>query len=163
MTTFFYRTLCSTGIFRTRGIFRILSNIHDVKFYSQPCVTENPRQIQNTAKHLSRNILFKTLSNPYIFRTISIFRTLLYSEIKAYSEPCRVSKMVHFIKNPVKLLQIQKPYIFKTFAYSEPVCLSYSLVYQLFFRTSDVLLYPQIKIWTTVQLFFFSVTHYDTS
>ena len=90
MTTFFYRTLCRTGICRTRGIFRILSNIHDVKFYSQPCVTQNSRQIQNTAKHLSRNILFKTLSNFYIFRTISIFRALLYSEIKAYSEPCRV-------------------------------------------------------------------------
>ena len=80
----FYRTLCNTGIFRTGGIFRTLSNIYDGKFYSQPCVTpaylepwhiQNPRHIQNTAKHLSRNILFKTLCNP------DIFKTLVYSEL----------------------------------------------------------------------------------
>ena len=80
----FYRTLCNTGIFRTVGIFRTLSNIYDGKFYSQPCVTpaylepwyiQNPRHIQNTAKHLSRNILFKTLCNP------DIFKTLVYSEL----------------------------------------------------------------------------------
>ena len=80
----FYRTLCNTGIFRTRRIFRTLSNIYDGKFYSQPCVTpaylepwhvRNPRHIQNTAKHLSRNILFKTLCNS------DIFRNLVYSEL----------------------------------------------------------------------------------
>ena len=74
----------NTGIFRTRGIFRTLSNIYDGKFYSQPCVTlaylepwniQNPKHIQNTAKHLSRNILFKTLCNP------DIFRNLVYSEL----------------------------------------------------------------------------------
>ena len=37
--TVFCRTLCNTCIFRTRGIFRTLSNIYDGKFYSQPCVT----------------------------------------------------------------------------------------------------------------------------
>ena len=81
----FYRTMCNnTGIFRTRGIFRTLSNVYDGKFYSQPCVTpaylepwhiQNPRHIQNTAKHLSRNILFKTLCNP------DIFRNLVYSQL----------------------------------------------------------------------------------
>ena len=80
------------------------------KFNSQPCVTlvylepwdiQNPRHIQNTAKHLSRNILYKTLSNPDIIRTLSIFRTLVYSEIRAYSEPCNISKIKHFIKNAV--------------------------------------------------------------
>ena len=74
----FYRTLCNAGILRTRGIFRTLSNIYDGKIYSQPCVTlvylepwhiQNPRHIQNTAKHQSRNILFKTLCNPDTFRT----------------------------------------------------------------------------------------------
>ena len=34
-----------------------------------------PWHIQNTAKHLSRNILFKTLCNP------GIFRNLVYSEL----------------------------------------------------------------------------------
>ena len=84
MTGCFLQNLCNTGIFKTRGIFRTLSNIYDRKFYSQPCVTpaylepchiQNPRHIQNTAKHLSRNILFKTLCNP------DIFKTLVYSEL----------------------------------------------------------------------------------
>ena len=74
----------NTGIFRTRGIFRTLSNVYDGKFYSQHCVTpaylepwhiQNARHIQDTAKHLSRNILFKTLCNP------DIFRILVYSEL----------------------------------------------------------------------------------
>ena len=74
----FYRTLSNTGIFRTRGIFKTLSNIYDGKFYSQPCVTpaySEPWHIQNTAKDLSRNILCKTLCNP------DIFRNLVYSEL----------------------------------------------------------------------------------
>ena len=41
-----------------------------------------------TAKHLSRNILCKTLCNPDIFRILGIFRTLVYSEIETYLEPC---------------------------------------------------------------------------
>ena len=36
--------------------------------------------------------------------------------------------------------------MFKTFAYSELKCLSYSLVYQLFFRTCNLLLYPLLII-----------------
>ena len=80
----FYRTPCSTGIFETRGIFRTLSNIYYGEFYSEPCVTlaylkhwhtQNPRHIHNTIKHLSWNILFKTLCNP------DIFRTLVYSQL----------------------------------------------------------------------------------
>ena len=52
--------------------------------YSQPCVTpvylepwhiQNSRHIQNTAKHVLRNILFKTLCNP------NILRNLVYSEL----------------------------------------------------------------------------------
>ena len=35
----FYRILCNTGIFRTRGIFRTQSNIFYGEFYSEPCVT----------------------------------------------------------------------------------------------------------------------------
>ena len=92
----FYRTLCDTGIFRTRGIFQTLSNIYYGEFYSESCVTlaylkpwhiQNQRHIHNTVKHLSWNILFKFLCNPDIFRTLyihhsgiflktSIFRTL---------------------------------------------------------------------------------------
>ena len=97
----FYRTLCNTVIFRTRGIFRTLSIIYDGKLYSQPCVTlaylepwhvPNPRRIHNTAKHLSRNILFKTLCNP------DIFRNLVYSEL------WYILKSKH-IQNPTKHLR----------------------------------------------------------
>ena len=92
----FYRTLCNTGIFRTRGIFRSLSNIYYGEFYSVSCVTlaylkswriQNQRHIHNSVKHLLWNMLFKFLWYPDIFRTLlysplsyilkkSIFRTL---------------------------------------------------------------------------------------
>ena len=58
--------------------------MYEGKFYSQPYVTlaylepwhnQNPRHIQNTAKHLTRNILFKTLCNA------DIFNTRVYSEV----------------------------------------------------------------------------------
>ena len=80
----FYRALFNTGIFRTRGIFRTLSNIYYGEFCTESCVTlaylkpwhiQNPRHIHNTIKHLSWNILFKTFYNP------DIFRTLLYSPL----------------------------------------------------------------------------------
>ena len=86
----FYTTLCNTGIFRAQGIFKTLSNIYDRKLYSQTFVTLaylEKWHIQNTTEHLSQNILFKTFCNP------DIFRTLVYSPIKAYSESCRISKM----------------------------------------------------------------------
>ena len=35
---------------------------------------------------------------------------------------------------------MQSPDTFKTFAYSEPECVSYSLIYQLFLRTTNLLL-----------------------
>ena len=87
--------MSSTGIFRTQGIFRTLSNIYDGKIYSQRCVTLaylEPWHIQNTAKHLSRNILFKTLCNP------DIFRTLVYAEL------WYILKSKH-IQNPVEYLR----------------------------------------------------------
>ena len=80
----FYRTLCNTGIFRTRGIFQTLSNIYYGEFYSESCVTlaylkpwhiQNQRHIHNTVKHLSWNILFEFSCN------FDIFRTLLYSPL----------------------------------------------------------------------------------
>ena len=91
----FYRNLCNTGIFRTQSIFGTLSNIYDGKFYSQPCVTPaclESLHIQNTAKHLSGNILFKTLCNP------DIFRSLVYSEL------WYILKSKH-IQNPAEYLR----------------------------------------------------------
>ena len=91
----------NTGILRTRGIFRTQSNIYYGEFYSEPCVTiaylkpwhiQNPRHIHNTVKHLSWNILFKTLCNPQIFRTL------------VYSPPWYILKLKH-IQNPAEYLR----------------------------------------------------------
>ena len=170
----------SPRVLRTQGKIRNLSNMYDRLFSTEPCVTfvyseletyikpcqismmenfihdlvkpqhiQNPRHIQNTAKYLSRNILFKTLCNPDIFRTFSTFRTLVYLEIRAYSEPCRVSKTEHFINNLCNYSRSRGP-IYSKLSHIQNRCVSYSLMYQLFFRTTEVLLYRPIKI------FFFS-------
>ena len=103
----FHRTLCNTGIFRTRCIFQTLSNISYREFYSESCVTlaylkpwhiQNQKHIHNTVKHLSWNISFKFFCNPDIFRTL-LFTTLVYSKKQASSEPYRISNMGQFIKN----------------------------------------------------------------
>ena len=52
----------------------------------------------------------------------------------ADSEPCQISKIEYFIKSPVELQYIQTPDIFKPFAYSQPNCVSCSLMYQLSLR-----------------------------
>ena len=79
----FYGTLCNAGIFRTRDIFRTLPNIYYEEFYSEPCVTlaylkpwhiQNSKHIHNTVKDLLWNILFKTLCN------LGIFKTLIHSQ-----------------------------------------------------------------------------------
>ena len=49
----------------------------------EPWHIQNPIHIQNTAKYLSRNTLFKTLCDP------DIFRTLVYSEL------CHILKSKH--------------------------------------------------------------------
>ena len=70
--------------------------------------------------HLSPNILraqgiVRNLSNMYngLF-SIEPCVTLVYSELKAYSEPCPVSMIESFIHN------LCNPSIFRTVAYSEP-------------------------------------------
>ena len=60
--------------------------------YLEPWHIQKSRHIQNTAKHLSRNILFKTLCNP------DIFRNLVYSEL------WYILKSKH-IQNPAKQLR----------------------------------------------------------
>ena len=97
----FLENPCNIGILRTRGIFRTQSNIYYGEFYSEPCVAiaylkpwhiQNPRHIHNTVKHLSWNILFKTLCNPAIFRTL------------VYSPPWYILKLKH-IQNPAEYLR----------------------------------------------------------
>ena len=77
-----YRTHNSLSLyhFRTRGIFRTLSNIYNGAFCSEPCVTltylepwhiQNLRNIENSVKHLWWNVLsFRTLCNYNIFRLL---------------------------------------------------------------------------------------------
>ena len=60
--------------------------------YLEPWDIQNPRHIQNTAKPLSRNISFKTLSNPNIFKTV------------VYSDFWYILKSKH-IQNPAEYLR----------------------------------------------------------
>ena len=147
--TFFYGTLCNTGIFRTRGIFRTHPNIYYEELYSEPCVTQiylkprhfqNPRHIRNTVKHPSWNILFKTLCNP------EKFKTLEYSEYWYILKSKHIQSPVEYLKWSI-LLKTLRNYS-KTFTYSEPDCVSYFFMYQLFFRTTNllVLLYSLFSI-----------------
>ena len=70
----FYRTLCDTGIFRTRGILQTLSNIYYGEFYSESCVTLaylKPWHIQNQ-RHILSNIYHKIF---YLSSSVRSFRT----------------------------------------------------------------------------------------
>ena len=96
------------GILRTQSTFRTLWNIYDQRFHSQPCATPaylEPWHIQNPRHIILQNIyhelFYSKPCEPWHVQNTSIFRTLVYSEIKAYSEHCRISKIGHFIKSPV--------------------------------------------------------------
>ena len=180
------------GVFSTETC---VTQVHsELKAYSEPCqicqwwqiysltyVTlayleqwhiQTPKHIQNTAKHLSLNILFKSLCN------LEIFWTLVYSELwyivkwaylcwqeKLYSEPYRISKMDILLKNPCnysrfkgpihsKLLYIQNPCV------SATTCIKYhvsSIMYQV--RKTNVLLYPLIELWATQYSFLHSLLY----
>ena len=103
-------------------IFRTLSNIYDGKFYSQPGVTpaylepwhiQNPRHIQNTAKHLSRNILFKTLCNP------DIFRNLVYSELWYILKSKHIQNPAEYLRWSILLRTLYNYSIFRRLIYSK--------------------------------------------
>ena len=104
----------SPGIMRDQGILRNLSNIYDGLLSTELfCATLVFSHIQNPVKYLWWKILFTTWCNP------SIFRTVAYSESKAYSEYCQTSITKYFIQNLVQSWHIQKPSIFRTLVYSE--------------------------------------------
>ena len=59
---------------------------------------QNPRHIQDT---VITSVTKRFFSEPCVTLTyLQPFTTLGYSGIKTYSEPSRISKMKHFIKNP---------------------------------------------------------------
>ena len=101
----------NTNILRTQDIFRTLSSIYYGEFYSEPYVTLaylKPWHIQNR-RHINilSNVYHEIFgSKPYVtwyIQCSSIFKTLVYSEIKAYFEPCWISNMEQFINSPVQL------------------------------------------------------------
>ena len=86
----FCRTLCNTGIQNPVKYlwYKILfTTVCNPSIFITVAYSES-NAFFCTAKHLSRNILCKTLCNPDIFRILGIFRTLVYSEIETYLEPC---------------------------------------------------------------------------
>ena len=120
--TIFYRTLCDTGIFRTRGIFQTLSNIYYGEFYSESCVTlaylkswhiQNQRHIHKIVKHLSWNILFKFLCNP------GIFRTLLYSPVWYILKNKHIQKPTKYLRRSILLRTLCNYSIFRRPIYSK--------------------------------------------
>ena len=83
----FYRTPCNTGIFRTRGIFRTLSNNYYGELYSESCVTLaylKPWHIENQ-NTVSRINIFIILSN--IYHEIFYLNSCL---TLTYLEPCYI-------------------------------------------------------------------------
>ena len=93
-----FRTMCNTsiqnpGIFRIQCIFRILSSIYHEIFYWKPCVTRPYSELK------------------YIHNSVS--------EIKVYSEPCRISQIQHCQESRETIANldtryIQNFYVFKT-------------------------------------------------
>ena len=108
------RILCNPAIFRTWGIFRILSSIYGAAFFKEPCVAltylepwyiQNLRNIDNPLKHLRCNFIFNEpwhicdevfYSEPFVtityldfwyIQNLSIFRTqdIRYHESLNYS------------------------------------------------------------------------------
>ena len=72
------------------------------EFYLEPYVTlaylkpwhiQNPSYIHNTVKHLSPNILFKTLCNP------DIFRTLVYSQLWYILKSKHIQDLAEYLRN----------------------------------------------------------------
>ena len=108
-TTLLYST---PGRLRAQGILKNLSSMYDDCFLQNPVkywYFQNSKDIQNPVKYFWWKILFTTLCD------LNIFRTVAYSESKAYSysEYCQTSITKYFIQNLVN------PDIFTTLIYSE--------------------------------------------
>ena len=114
-TTLLYST---PGRLRAQGILRNLSSMYDGCFLQNPVkywYFQNSKDIQNPVKYFWWKILFTTLCD------LNIFRTVAYSESKAYSysEYCQTSITKYFIQNLVQPWHIQKHGILSTPVYSE--------------------------------------------
>ena len=89
-----------------RGIFQTLSKMYHGPFPTEPCVTLACSELETYAEptiYLLWGILFRTMCNS------SIFRTLAYSEFKAYSSKCQTPIMKYFIQKPCLTLTYSEP------------------------------------------------------
>ena len=110
----FCRTLWNTSVFKTWGMFRIMSNIYYGEFYLEPCVTLSCLElwhIQNTVKYFTQNLV-----EPWHVQNPHIFATLINSKIKACSEPCQISISVTIAGLDARYIQ--------NLVHSEPQCVS---------------------------------------
>ena len=118
-------------------LFRTMCNSR----YLEPWHIQNSRHIQNAVKHLSWNI--KKLVLPWHIQSLSIFATLVYSEIRAYSEPWRISKTRLFIGDLNYNCSRFRHLIYSKHIQNWSVStINYFLMYQLFFRTANFLCHP---------------------
>ena len=102
------------GILRTWGIFRIpwISRIQFTQNFLLPCHLRKRGIYQNPIKYLYWSVLFRTLRN------LVIFRTMACSEPEEYLESCQSSMMQHFLR------ALCNPGIFRTLVYEKPEELS---------------------------------------
>ena len=76
---------------------------------------------------------------PCHIQNLGIFKTLVYSEVQADSESCQISTVEILLRTLFQYNKSRRP-IYSKLAYSERGCVSYSLMYQLFFITTNLLL-----------------------
>ena len=131
-------------IFRTGGILRTLSNICGGELYFKQCVTlaylepwhiQNPRYIQNTAKNLSWNILFKTLWNTDIFRALVYWRLWYILKSKHIQNPTKYLRWSIFSRTLYNYSKFRRLIYPKLSLFQD-----YSLMYQRFFKATNLLL-----------------------
>ena len=104
--------------------------------YLEPWHTQNPRHIQNDVKHLSWNMLFKSLYN------LAKFRTLIYSLQWYILKSNHIQDPVEYLRR-ILLRTLCNYRKFRSLIYPKLLHiqnLSVSLMYQLFFRSKNLLL-----------------------
>ena len=100
---FWEKYIQNHGIFRTRSIFRTLSNIYDGTFCKNSYLAyfSTPNLKNFFLKKLAlKKILIFPYKKFFLYFGKGIFRTPTYLELEAYSEHCQASMMDSFAKIP---------------------------------------------------------------
>ena len=101
----------SPNILRAQGKLRNLSNMYEVLFSTEPSVTLVYSELKAYSGPSQTSIIEKILMTT--LRIPNIFRTVAYSESKAFLEYCQTSITKYFTQSLVN------PHIFRTLVYSE--------------------------------------------